>query len=220
MAAGDRPRERLRTYGETALANAELLAIILRTGITGENVLDVAQRLLSGAGGLTGLARVSFDELCAMRGLGEAKASQLRAALELGRRLAASGPEERPVIRSSQDVARLVQSEMSLLDQEQLRTLIMNTKNAVLAIRTISSGTVNQSQVRPAEVFRPAVQMNATSIIIVHNHPSGDPTPSREDIAITRDLVDAGRLLDLEVLDHIVIGQGRFVSLKDRGLGF
>jgi DNA repair protein RadC len=109
---------------------------------------------------------------------------------------------------------------LSTLDQEQLRTLVLNTKNQVLAVRTISSGTVNQSQVRPAEVFRPAIQANATAIIVVHNHPSGDPTPSREDVAITRDLVAAGKLLDVEVLDHLVIGLGCFVSLKDPGLGF
>jgi DNA repair protein RadC len=220
MPAGERPRERLRAYGETALATAELLAIILRTGLAGENVLDVATRLLSRPDGIVGLARLSFDELCATRGLGEAKAAQLRAALELGRRLAAASPEPRPIIREPGDVARLLQTEMSLLDQEQLRVLVLNTKNQVLAMPTISSGTVNQSQVRPAEVFRPAIRMNATSIIVVHNHPSGDPTPSREDVSITRDLVAAGKLLDLEVLDHIVIGLGRFISMKDRGLGF
>jgi DNA repair protein RadC len=220
LPSSERPRERLRSYGEAALSTAELLAIILRVGITGENVLDVASRLLSQHGGLVGLARLNFDELCATRGLGEAKAAQLRAALELGRRLAASTPEERPLIREPKDVAHLLQSEMQLLDQEQLRVLVLNTKNQVLAIPTISSGTVNQSQVRPAEVFRPAVRANAPSIIVVHNHPSGDPTPSREDVSVTRELVAAGKLLDVELLDHIVIGHGRFISLKDRGLGF
>ncbi len=220
LPSSERPRERLRSYGEAALSTAELLAIILRVGVAGENVLDVASRLLSQHGGLVGLARLNFAELCATRGLGEAKAAQLRAALELGRRLAASTPEERPLIREAKDVAHLLQSEMQLLDQEQLRVLVLNTKNQVLAIPTISSGTVNQSQVRPAEVFRPAVRANAPSIIVVHNHPSGDPTPSREDVSVTRDLVAAGKLLDVELLDHIVIGHGRFVSLKDRGLGF
>ncbi|HEY7296120.1 MAG TPA: DNA repair protein RadC [Dehalococcoidia bacterium] len=220
LPSAERPRERLRSYGEGALSTAELLAIILRVGMAGENVLEVASRLLSQHGGLVGLGRLSFDELCATRGLGEAKAAQLRAALELGRRLAVSTPEERPVIREPKDVAQLVQPEMQLLDQEQLRVLVLNTKNQVLAIPTISSGTVNQSQVRPAEVFRPAIRANAPSIIVVHNHPSGDPAPSKEDVSVTRDLVNAGRLLDVEVLDHIVIGHGRFVSLKDRGLGF
>lgn len=220
MPAGERPRERLRAYGESALSTPELLAIILRVGVTGENVLDVATRLLSEHHGLVGLARLSFDELCTRRGLGEAKAAQLRAALELGRRLAVSELGERPTIREPGDVARLVQAEMALLEQEQLRVLVLNTKNQVLATVTVSSGTVNQSQVRAAEVFRPAIQRNATSIIVVHNHPSGDPTPSREDVSITKDLVAAGRLLEVEVLDHIVVGVGRFVSLKDRGLGF
>ncbi|HZU75305.1 MAG TPA: DNA repair protein RadC [Dehalococcoidia bacterium] len=220
LPAGERPRERLRAYGESALSDAELLAIILRVGIVGENVRDVAQRLLSEHGGLVGLARLNFDELCAVHGFGEAKAAQIKAALELGRRLALSGPLERPVIGSPQDVARLVQGEMALLEQEQLRVLVLNTKNQVLAVPTVSMGTVNQSQVRPAEVFRPAVRLNAPSIIVVHNHPSGDPTPSRDDVAITRELVSAGRLLDVEVLDHVVIGLGRFVSLKDLGHGF
>jgi len=220
MPAGDRPRERLRAYGEAALSTPELLAIILRVGVSGESVLDVATRLLSQHAGLAGLARLSFDELCAVRGLGEAKTAQLRAALELGRRLAITELGERPTIREPGDVARLVQADMSLLDQEQLRVLVLNTKNQVLSTVTVSSGTVNQSQVRAAEVFRPAVRMNATSIIVVHNHPSGDPTPSSEDVAITKDLIAAGKLLDIEVLDHVVIGVGRFVSLKDRGLGF
>src|SRR5579883_2029653 len=220
LPSAERPRERLRSYGEGALSTAELLAIILRVGIAGENVLDVATRLLSRHGGLVGLARLNFDELCSTRGLGEAKAAQLRAALELGRRLAVATPEERPVIREAQDVARLLQPEMALLDQEQLRVLVLNTKNQVLSVLTVSSGTVNQSQVRPAEVFRPAIRANATAIIVVHNHPSGDPTPSRDDVRLTSDLVEAGRLLDVELLDHIVIGQGRHASLRERGEGF
>lgn len=220
LPSAERPRERLRAHGEAALSTAELLAIILRVGISGENVLDVATRLLSQHGGLVGLARLNFDELCGARGLGEAKAAQLRAALELGRRLAVATPEERPVIREAQDVARLLQPEMALLDQEQLRVLVLNTKNQVLSVLTVSSGTVNQSQVRPAEVFRPAIRANATAIIVVHNHPSGDPTPSRDDIRVTADLVEAGRLLDVELLDHIIIGQGRHSSLRERGEGF
>lgn len=220
LPAGERPRERLKAYGENALSTAELLAIILRVGVAGENVLDVAERLLSQHGGLIGLARLRFEDLCASRGLGEAKAAQLRAALELGRRLAAEGPEQRPIIRGPEDVVRLLQAQMQLLEQEQLRILALTTKNHVLAMPVISTGTVNQSQVRPAEVFKPAVRMNATSIIIVHNHPSGDPSPSKEDVAITRELVAAGRLLEIEVLDHVIIGVGRYVSLKDQGLGF
>jgi DNA repair protein RadC len=220
LPAAERPRERLRLYGESALSTAELLAIILRVGVSGENVLNVATRLLSQHGGLVGLARLNFDELCAARGLGEAKAAQIRAALELGRRLAVSTPEERPTIGEPADVARLLQPEMALLDQEQLRVLVLNTRNQVIAVPTISSGTVNQSQVRPAEVFRPAIRANATAIIVVHNHPSGDPAPSRDDIRVTAELVEAGRLLDIEVLDHIVIGHGRYVSLRQRGEGF
>jgi len=220
MPEGERPRERLKAYGETALSTAELLAIILRVGVTGESAINVAERLLSQHSGLLGLARLRFEDLCAVRGLGEAKAAQLRAALELGRRLAAEGPEQRPIIRGPEDVARLLQAQMQLLEQEQLRILALSTKNHVLAMPVISTGTVNQSQVRPAEVFKPAIRLNATSIILVHNHPSGDPTPSKEDVAITRELVSAGSLLDIDVLDHVIIGVGRHVSLKDQGLGF
>jgi DNA repair protein RadC len=153
--------------------------------------------------------------------VGEAKACQVIAALELGRRLAVSlSSEERPQVASPDQVAALVQTEMSLLPQESLRVVLLNTKNYVVAIREVYRGSVNSAQVRVAEVFREAVRETCPAIIVVHNHPSGDPTPSPEDIAVTRDLVAAGDLLDIEVLDHIVVGGGRFVSLKRQRLGF
>jgi DNA repair protein RadC len=220
MPAGERPRERLRDYGAAALSNAELIAILLRTGTSGNNVLDLSTRLLSLHGGLIGLARMSFAELCAEHGLGEAKAAQLRAALELGLRLASSHPEARATVRSPADVAGLLMTEMSLLAQESLRVVLLNTKNQVMRIEPVYNGNVNSSMVRPAEVFREAVRQNCPSLIVVHNHPSGDPTPSRDDIAITGELIQAGRCLDIEILDHIVIGQGRFVSLKEQHLAF
>lgn len=218
---GERPRERLREYGPRYLSNTELIAILLRTGLQGENVISLASRLLSTFDGLAGLGRSSFAELCAQRGLSEAKACQLLAALELGRRLVSLAPQERAAIRSPQDVANLVMAEMSGLDQEHLRVLMLNTRNEVLGIQEIYVGNVNSSMVRPAEVFRPAVRDNAPSIIVVHNHPSGDPTPSPEDVSITQELVAAGKLLSIELLDHLVIGSGsRFVSLNERRLGF
>lgn len=220
MPQGERPRERLRDYGPSALSNAELIAILLRTGSVGENVISLSTRLLSRHEGLNGLARLSFGELCREHGLGEAKAAQLRAALELGLRLASSHPEARAVVRSPADVAGLVMTEMSLLAQESLRVVLLNTKNQVLKVHEVYQGNVNSSMVRPAEVFREAVRENCPSLIAVHNHPSGDPTPSNDDIAVTGDLVQAGRYLDIEILDHVVIGQGRFVSLKERKLGF
>jgi DNA repair protein RadC len=220
MPSEERPRERLKHYGAGALSNGELLAILLRVGVQGENVLALAGRLLTEWGGLAGLARVSFAELCAAHGMGEAKACQLKAALELGRRLAAALPEDRPEITGPGDVAGLLMTEMSLLPQESLRTVLLNTKNRVVGIREVYRGNVNSAQVRPAEVFRDAVRENCPSLIVVHNHPSGDPTPSPDDVAVTRDLIAAGRLLDIELLDHIVIAGGRFVSLKAQRLAF
>jgi DNA repair protein RadC len=218
---GERPRERLKEYGPRYLSNTELIAILLRTGVKGENVLSMASRLLAKTEGLAGLGRKTFTELCAERGLSEAKACQLLAALELGRRFVSLAPQERAVIHSPQDVANLVMAEMASLDQEHLRVLLLNTKNEVLSIQEIYVGNVNSSMVRPSEVFRPAVRDNAPSIIVVHNHPSGDPTPSPEDVSITRELVSAGELLSIELLDHLVIGYGnRYISLNEKRLGF
>jgi len=221
MPLGERPRERLRDAGPDSLSNGELLAILLRTGSVRENVLQQAGRLLTTWGGLTGLARAGFAELCREHGMGEAKACQVQAALELGRRLAVSlSAEERPQISSPEQVAALVQTEMGLLAQESLRVVLLNTKNHVIAIREVYKGSVNSAQVRVGEVFREAIRENCPSIIVIHNHPSGDPTPSPDDIAVTRDLIAAGDLLEIEVLDHLVIAGGRFVSMKGQRLGF
>lgn len=218
---GERPRERLREYGAKHLSNTELIAILLRTGMQGENVLSLSSRLLAKFKGLAGLGRASFAELCAERGLSEAKACQVMAALELGRRFVSLAPEERMVISSPKDVANLVMAEMAAFDQEHLRVVLLNTKNEVLSIQEIYIGNVNSSVVRPGEVLRPAVRDNAPSVIVVHNHPSGDPTPSPEDIAITRELLAAGKLMGIELLDHLVVGSGnRYVSLNEKGLGF
>ncbi len=218
---GERPRERLKEYGARYLSNTELVAILLRTGLRGENVLSLSSRLLAQLNGLAGLGRSSFAELCAQRGLSEAKASQLLAGLELGRRFVSLAPEERATIRSPEDVANLLMAEMAPLPQEHLKALLLNTKNEVLSVQEIYVGNVNSSMVRPAEVFRPAVRDNAPSIIVVHNHPSGDPTPSPEDVSITRELVSAGETLGIQLLDHLVIGSGnRYVSLNERRLGF
>ncbi|MEK7806731.1 MAG: DNA repair protein RadC [Chloroflexota bacterium] len=218
---GERPRERLREYGAKHLSNTELIAILLRTGLQGENVLSLSSRLLAKFKGLAGLGRASFAELCAERGLSEAKACQVMAALELGRRFVSLAPEERMVISSPKDVANLVMAEMAAFDQEHLRVVLLNTKNEVLSIQEIYIGNVNSSVVRPGEVLRPAVRDNAPSVIVVHNHPSGDPTPSPEDIAITRELLAAGKLMGIELLDHLVVGSGnRYVSLNEKGLGF
>jgi DNA repair protein RadC len=216
----ERPRERLRERGAAALSSAELLAIILRTGTPSENVLALAGRILARFGGLAGLARASFGELCGERGLGEAKAAQVKAALELGRRLLSTQPQERATVQSPQDVANLVMAEMGLLDQEHLRVLLLNTKNQVLAMPEVYKGNVNSTLVRTGELFREAVREGCPALVVVHNHPSGDPTPSRDDVEMTRQMVEAGQLLGIDVLDHVVIGRQSFVSLRERGLGF
>ena len=216
----DRPRERLASLGAQALSKAELIAILLRVGVPGENAVEMGQRLLKCFGGLAGLHRAPFEELMNQHGMGEAKAAQLKAAIELGRRLMVESPEERPIINSPDDAAELVRYEMSALEQEHLRVLLLDTRNRVLDTVEVYQGSVNTSQVRVGEVFKAAIRRNATAVIIVHNHPSGDPTPSPDDLAVTRACVQAGKLVDVEVLDHLVIGQGRYVSMKERGLGF
>ncbi len=217
----ERPRERLREHGARYLNNAELVAILLRSGVAGENAISVAMRVLAEFDGLAGLARAGYSELCEQHGLNHAKASEIMAALELGRRIASLAPEERARISCPQDAASLLTAEMEQLVQENLVVLLLNTRNQVVARRTIYIGTVNSSAVRPAEVLRPAIRENAPSIIVAHNHPSGDPTPSPEDISVTRDLAAAGNLMDIELLDHLVIGHGgRFTSLKEKRLGF
>jgi len=183
-------------------------------------VTDLAQRILAEHGGLRGLMQLDVAELERIKGLGEAKAVRLKAALELGRRLAVLSPGQRPQITAPDDVANLLQIEMAALEQEQLRVVLLDTKHRVLAIRTVYQGSVNQAQVRVAEVFRDAIRLNAVAVVAVHNHPSGDPTPSAADVALTAELARAGGLLDVELLDHLVIGQGRWVSLRRLGLGF
>ena len=216
----ERPRERLLHVGPSALSTAELIAIMLRVGTEGENVVNLALRLLVKYKGLGGLARASTNELREEKGLKDAKIAQLKAAFELGRRLQIEAPEEKPTITSPADAANLLLGEMSLLEQESMRVILLDTRNRVQAIQTIYQGSLNTTMVRVGELFREAVRANCAAIIVAHNHPSGDPSPSPEDVAITKEIVSAGKLLGIEVLDHLVIGHQRFVSLKERGLGF
>lgn len=220
LEVSQRPRERLAELGAPALSNAELLAILLATGRHGKSALELGVDLLSSAGGLAGLQRLTYDGLCGMSGIGPAKAAQLISAIELGRRLASREPGLRQQINSPEDAANLLLYEMSALEQEQLRVLLLNNRNHLLRCVQIYQGSLNASAVRIAEVFKPAVRAAAAAIIVVHNHPSGDPTPSPEDVAVTEALLKAGKLLDIDLLDHIIVGQNRFVSLKRMGLGF
>lgn len=223
MAREERPRERLMLYGANALANRELLAILLRTGVQGCSVLDLAEQVLSAFDGLRGLSQTSVAELSeAVHGLGPAKAAQILAALELGQRAATLRPDERPQVKSPGDAANLLMGDMAYFQQEHLRVLILDTRNYVVNNwrNSLYKGTLNSSVVRVAEVFREAIRCNAAAIIIAHNHPSGDPSPSPEDIRVTRQIRQAGELLDIELLDHLVIGAQKHVSMKEKGLGF
>jgi DNA repair protein RadC len=220
MPIDERPRERLARLGAQALTTSELFAILLRVGVTGENAVQVGQRLLKEFNGITGLHRAQFDELCNQRGIGVAKAAQIKAAIELGGRLILESPDERPMVNSPADAAALVAYEMSALEQENLRVILLDTRNRVLGIVEIYKGSVNSSQIHVGEIFKAAIRRNAPALIVVHNHPSGDPTPSPDDVVVTRAIIAAGKLVDVDVLDHMIIGQGRWVSLKERGLGF
>jgi DNA repair protein RadC len=220
LAVDERPRERLAKYGPSVLGNAELLAILLRVGVEGENVIQLAERLLKKYDGFTGLHKASVHELASEHGMGPAKAAQLKAALEVGERLRKAMLNDKPAIHSPQDAADLLQHEMSALEQEELRVVLLDTRNRVLGIENVYRGSLNSSQVRVGELFKNAIRRNAAAVIIAHNHPSGDPTPSPDDVAVTRAFIQAGKLLDVEVLDHVVIGMNRWVSLKERGLGF
>ncbi|MFC4078383.1 RadC family protein [Salinithrix halophila] len=214
----DRPRERLARYGGAALSNAELVAILLRTGTAAESVIILAQRLLATGGGLRGLAAADLRELVKIRGVGKAKAIQVLAGIELGRRVCRAVPEERIAIRSPRDAADFVMDELRHLSQEHFICLFLNTKNRVIDKQCIFVGTLNSSVVHPREVFREAIRRSSAGVICVHNHPSGDPTPSREDILVTERLFEAGRIVGIELLDHVIVGDHRFTSMKEKGI--
>jgi len=216
----ERPRERLALRGPGGLSAAELVAIVWGTGARGMNAVDLAEEALARHDGLTGLARASDAELAAIPGIGPARAAQLSAAFELGRRLLADWPTGRWTIRAPRDVAERLILQMGRLEREELRVVLLNTKNSVLRVATVYQGNVSSSLVRVGELYRDAVRLNASGIILVHNHPSGDPTPSPDDLHLTAEALAAGRLLDIELLDHLVIGHDAFVSLRERGVAF
>lgn len=215
----EKPRERLRVQGAQALATSELLAIIVGSGQRGANALEIGAGLLARFG-LAGIAGASTEELCEVRGCGPATALRLQAATELGRRVVARPEARAPRIQRPADAAELLLPAMAHLEQEHLRVMMLNTKNRVIGVHEVYKGSVNASLVRTGEVFREAVRRNAPAIIVIHNHPSGDPAPSPEDVRVTGQLAEAGRLLDIELLDHLIIGDNRWVSLRERGIGF
>ncbi|MCP3030457.1 DNA repair protein RadC [Halobacillus sp. A1] len=213
----DRPRERLLKLGASHLSNQELLAILLGSGTRQESVTDLAHRILSHFEGIMLLKDATIEELTAIRGIGAAKGVLLLSAIEFGRRIQHMKPVERYVIRSPEDGADFVMEEMRDLKQEHFICLFLNTKNQVIHRQTIFIGSLNASIVHPREVFKEAVKRSAASIICAHNHPSGDPTPSQEDIQVTRRLNECGKMIGIELLDHLVIGDRTFISLKEKG---
>ncbi|MES1038035.1 RadC family protein [Peribacillus simplex] len=213
----ERPRERFLQDGPQSLSNQELLALLLRTGSKEESVLQLSGRLINSFKGLRLLKEASVEELTVIRGIGEAKAIQILASVELGRRINKLNDQDRYVIRSPEDGANYCMEEMRFLSQEHFVCLYLNTKNQVLQKTTVFIGSLNASIVHPREVFKEAFKRSAASIICLHNHPSGDPSPSREDIEVTKRLVECGKIIGIEVLDHIIIGEHKYVSLKEKG---
>lgn len=214
----ERPRERLIQYGADVLSVSELLAILLRTGTEKYSALGLADHLTSQFGGLRGVASLTVEELSGVHGIGPAKAAQIKAAIEFGRRLVAASDEERPKIRSPQDVYNLIGPSLRDAKKEHFLALLLDTKGGVLRQTTISVGDLSSSLVHPREVFVEAVRRSAASLIVAHNHPSGDPAPSPEDAQVTRRLQEAGELLGIELLDHIILGDNRWISLREKGL--
>jgi DNA repair protein RadC len=215
----ERPRERLLKLGSEALSAQEILALILGRGIKGESVMVTSQKLLSRFGNLKGIADASAEELTQTRGIGPAKAAQIKAALELSRRLEADvGEEPKPVLNSPEDVTAMVRSELKGKKKEHFLVLCLDTRNRLINRRPVSIGSLDTSIVHPREVFREAISSSSASLIFVHNHPSGDPEPSKEDVELTKRLAKAGEIIGIDVLDHIIVCDKNYLSLKAKNL--
>lgn len=216
----ERPRERLLAEGAASLSNTELLAVLLRTGVKEDSVLRVAEKVLAlyKERGLAAITQMSAKELSSIKGVGMAKAATILAAVELGRRLALKAAEARTVVHGPADAASYVMPRFRFERREHFAVLLLNAKNHILALKTISVGTLTSSVVHPREVFQAAIEQSAASVILVHNHPSGDPAPSGEDLAVTSRMVEAGEIMDIPVLDHVIVGYDKFISLKEEGM--
>ena len=212
----ERPRERLLHCGAENLSAAELLAIILRTGSVNQTALNVAENLIVAFGDLRGLAKASLAEVADLPGVGQIKAIQLKAAFELGQRVLTANPVQLPAIKKPQDIFDLLKASFLGLDREHFKVIHLNTKNQVLKVETTAIGILNSSPVHPREVFKEAIKMSSAGIVVAHNHPSGDPTPSQDDLLLTTRLCEAGEVIGIPIIDHIVFGD-TYVSLKERG---
>jgi DNA repair protein RadC len=217
LAAGDRPREKLERVGAGALGDNELLALVLGRGRTGRDVVGMAADVLTAAGGLSGLGRAGVSDLLAVPGIGPARAAQLVAALELGRRALIGDRATRPRFQSPRDVAMYLLPQFGARPVEQFGVVLLDTRRRLLRTTILSTGTIDASVVQPRDVFREAAVSAASAVVVFHNHPSGDPTPSREDLAITARLVEAGRIMGIDLLDHVILGDGQYASLKELG---
>jgi len=215
--SGDRPRERLYTRGAAELSLQELLAIVIGGGSRGQSTLVLALGLLGEFGDLVVMGRAGVDEMRRVPGIGFARACQLTAAFELGKRFARESRSAGTSVRAPRDIARMFMDEMKDYDREHFKAAFLNTKNQIIKVVTVSIGSLNASIVHPREILKPAIAASAASIVLVHNHPTGDPTPSREDVEFTRRFAKCGELIGIELLDHIVIGADRFQSLKEAG---
>ncbi|SKC64456.1 RadC family protein [Maledivibacter halophilus] len=219
MPENERPREKLIRYGPQTLSNIELLAILIRTGSREQSALELANVLLSHhEKGIRYLANCTVEELSEIKGIGTSKACQILAAVELGNRLSRSSLEIKRTIKSPKDVTDMFINDMRFLEKEHFKVIFLNTKNEIITFETISIGSLNASIVHPREVFKRAIKKSSASIILLHNHPSGNPQPSKEDINITKRLIEAGQIIGIEVLDHIIIGDGNYFSLKEESL--
>lgn len=215
----ERPKEKLLRYGAESLSNPELLAIVLRTGTKGENVLNLSQKIITELNGLNGILNASVKEMTKIKGVKEAKASQILAIAELFRRFNTyKSFNEFKRITSPREVANMLYGEMGTSNQEVLKLIILNTKNEVIKIKDVFKGSLNSSLVHPREIFNEAIRSSAASIIICHNHPSGDPTPSSEDIKVTTRINKSGDIIGIKLIDHIIIGRNNYVSLKEKGI--
>ena len=219
VAAHDRPREKLARAGASALGDNELVAVVLGQGRAGSSVLDLANALLEGIGGVTGLTRARFDDLMRVAGIGSARAAQLLAAVELGRRTVSRGPEERLKVTSPRVIGDYLLARFGNRPVEQFGVVLLDTKHRLMRATVLSVGTLDASVVHPREIFREAVAANAAAIVLFHNHPSGDPEPSFDDTRLTERFMAAGVLMGIDVLDHVILGDGRYFSYRERGLG-
>lgn len=215
----ERPREKMLSQGVDSLSNSELLAIILKTGARGENVVSMSSRILSEFNGLDGILSAGYDDITKIKGIKNSKASQILAIAELYRRFQTlKSQRQNYKVTCPSDLAELLYNEIGYNNQEVLRLIMLNTKNIIIGHKDVFKGSLNASIVHPREIFSEALKRNSASIIVCHNHPSGDPTPSKEDINITLRLVECGKIMGVELLDHIIIGSNNYISLKEKGI--